>query len=341
MNKTAEANPKTAEAAFARQVLDAEAAAVQRIEIDESFHAAIDLILQRANDEADGSVVVGGLGKSGIIARKVSATLSSTGTPSHFLHPAEAMHGDLGRLRRSDVVLLLSYGGNTEEVVSLAAILRQDGVPVIAITSNGDNDLARLATITLRIGDVAEACPLNLAPTASSTAMLALGDALAMAVSRRRSFTAEDFAKRHPGGSLGRQLMPITSALRFRVGENLALITRELTLKDAYAQAASVSTNLRQAGALLVVDGDGKLAGIFTDGDLRKHLLADGPTVWDRPITDVMVATPKRLRDDALVRDAVRLIREKRIDEIPVVDAEDRPIGLIDVQDLVAMKVIS
>ncbi len=329
-----------AQQAFARQVLAAEADAVRQIDIGPAFHQAVDLILERTGSDKHGSLVVCGLGKSGIIGQKLSATFSSTGTPSHFLHVVEAMHGDLGRIRRGDVVLALSYSGNNEEVVTLATILRQDGVPVIAIVGLPECDLGRLAAVALPIGDIDEACPHNLAPTATTTAMLALGDALALCVSRRRNFGAEDFKRVHPGGGLGRQLLPCAEAMRFKAGVNLPLIQPTQTIRDAYAAVERVEkdTGLRRAGALLVTDDAGRLVGIFTDGDLRRHVFKGGNL--DTPIASAMTKNPRRLPFTAVVRDAVQLVRELRIDEVPVVDGDGRPLGLIDVQDLVALKLI-
>jgi arabinose-5-phosphate isomerase len=327
---------------FARQVLRAEADAIGRIEIDQAFDRAVDLIIESIS-EPGGSVIVSGVGKSGLIGQKISATFSSTGTHSHFLHPTEALHGDLGRVRRGDVVLALSYGGNTDEMVNLALILKQDQVPVVAIVGKPDCHLGRLASIVLGIGDIEEACPLNLAPTASTTATLALGDALALAVSRRREFGIEDFKKVHPGGGLGRQLTPIIEAMRFKAGQNLPTIEPGQTLAQAYAEADRVaeSTGLRKAGALVIVNPDQTLAGIFTDGDLRRLIFdRHAPNLLDQPISSVMTANPRRLTGNALVRDAVQMIREFRIDEVPVVDEENHVLGLIDVQDLMALKVI-
>lgn len=325
---------------YARSILDAEARAVAGVPIDASFHQAVDLILAATAPDKHGSVIVTGLGKSHFIGQKISATFASLGTPSHFLHPTEAMHGDLGRIRRSDVVLALSYSGTTAEVVSLVTILRQDNVPVIALTGKRESDLARLAMLTLSIGDITEACPLNLAPTASTTATLALGDALALTVSRRRDFGVEDFKRYHPGGDLGRQLMPVLEAMRFRAGQNLPLIHAESPVQDAFDTAEKAAAGARRAGALVIVDAQGKLAGIFTDGDLRRTFIHHGSAAWRQPIGQFMTRSPRRLTHSAIVRDAVQLIRELRIDEVPIVDAEDRPVGLIDVQDLVALKVI-
>jgi len=329
-----------AERDYARGVLDAEARAVAGVPIEDAFHKAVDLILHATTPERHGSVIVTGLGKSHFVGQKISATFASLGTPSHFLHPTEAMHGDLGRIRRNDVVLALSHSGTTEEVVTLATILRQDSVPVVAITGKRESDLARMATLTLYIGDITEACPHNLAPTASTTATLALGDALALAVSRRRDFDVEDFKRYHPGGGLGRQLMPVMEAMRFRVGQNLPLIRTDAPVQDAFDSAEKAAAGSRRAGALLIVDQAGKLVGIFTDGDLRRTFIGHGSGAWREPIGQFMTRSPRCLAQTALVRDAVQLVRELRIDEVPVVDGEGKPLGLIDVQDLVALKVI-
>jgi arabinose-5-phosphate isomerase len=326
--------------AFARQVLDAEAAAVQGVVIEPAFHDAVDLILARTGAAQPGALVVSGLGKSGLIGQKLTATFASTGTPSHFLHAAEALHGDLGRIRRHDVVLSVSFGGQTEELLALCAVLKQDGVPVIALVGRPASDLARLATVILSVGDVTEACPLNLAPTASTTAMLALGDALALCVMRRRNFEASDFHKFHPGGALGRQLMSVSQAMRFEAHRNLPLIALNATVEQAYAQAEPKAPHTRRAGALVVVDEHEKLAGIFTDGDLRRSFIKHGAAAWQLPIAQLMTRSPRSLKADELVRDAVHLVREYRIDEIPVVDQQGKAVGLIDVQDLVALKVI-
>ena len=346
MNKVKDRSVADAEAlsdqqAFADQVLRSEAEAVSRVRIGPGFHRAVELLLDTLG-KGSGSVVVSGLGKSGLIGQKLSATFASTGTPSHFLHPTDAMHGDLGRIRPWDVVVLLTYGGNTDEVVSLASILKQDGVPVIAIVGKPASEVARLAAITLSIGDVEEACPLNLAPSASTTAMLALGDALALCVMRRRNFSVEDFQRVHPGGGLGRQVMPVVEAMRFKVGKNLPLIPEHLTIEQAYAEAErnAEASGLRRPGAVLVIDENGRLAGIFTDGDLRTSLIKVGGAAYHERIERFMTRVPTTLPDTALVRDAVHLVREHRFDELPVVNGEGRPVGLIDVQDLMALKVI-
>ena len=325
---------------FAQSVLDAEADAIGRIELDGSFEKAVALVASLT-----GSLVVSGLGKSGLIGAKLSATFASTGTPSHVLHPVEALHGDIGKVRQGDAVLMLSNGGGTEEVLTLAMLLKQDGIPTLAIVGRPGSELGRLADVTLAIGDITEACPHNLAPSASTTAMLALGDALALTVMQQRNFTADDFHKAHPSGGLGKQLMPVTQAMRFKcIGEdaNMPLIALGTKIADAYKTAEQSASNsgLRRAGALLVVDPAGKLAGIVTDGDLRSALINQGPDVWTGSIDSVMTKNPTTLKNASLVRDAVKVVRERRFDEIPIVDGDGRPIGIIDVQDLAALKVI-
>jgi arabinose-5-phosphate isomerase len=330
--------PKTAdEASFLSDAMLAEADAIRRVaaraagEDAGRWADAVALL-----DGCTGHVMISGMGKSGLIGAKIAATMSSLGLPAHFMHPSEAVHGDLGRLRAGDVAILMSYSGGTEEIVNLAAILRTDGIRRVGISCNHQSHLARLCDVHLAIGDVVEACPLNLAPTASTTAMLAMGDALALAVSRRRNFAADDFHRRHPGGTLGAGLKSVTEVLRFRVGETLATVAEDCTVADALRSTGGG----RRAGALVVVDAAGRLSGIFTDGDLRRRVNELGAGLLSKRVAEVMTARPSALSSEALVRDAVQLVRERRLDEIPVVDADGRPLGLIDVQDLVSMKVI-
>jgi arabinose-5-phosphate isomerase len=340
------------ERAFAQQVLWAEARAVEAssTRLGPEFHLAVDLLERCA--ESGGTVLVTGLGKSGLIGAKISATMASLGIPSHAVHPSEAAHGDLGRFRPTDTVIALSYSGETDEVVNLAAVLKQDGIPIVAITrgrhegteakkhegEDGRSSLERLATVTLPICIDGEAGGFEFAaPTCSTTATLALGDALALAVARRRNFSDQDFAKRHPGGALGGLLKPVTEVLRFTVGKNLPLIADTLSVREALHRAAAAG---RRPGAILLTDAaSGKLTGIFTDGDLRRLILRDAAEL-DLAISKVMTRTPKSLPDSALVRDAVRMFRECRQDEIPVVDGEGRPVGILDVQDLIAMRLV-
>jgi arabinose-5-phosphate isomerase len=330
--------PKTAdEASFLSDAMLAEADAIRRVaaraagEDAGRWADAVALL-----DGCTGHVMISGMGKSGLIGAKIAATMSSLGLPAHFMHPSEAVHGDLGRLRAGDVAILMSYSGGTEEIVNLAAILRTDGIRRVGISCNHQSHLARLCDVHLAIGDVVEACPLNLAPTASTTAMLAMGDALALAVSRRRNFAADDFHRRHPGGALGAGLKSVTEVLRFRVGETLATVAEDCTVADALRSTGGG----RRAGALVVVDAAGRLSGIFTDGDLRRRVNELGAGLLSKRVAEVMTARPSALSSEALVRDAVQLVRERRLDEIPVVDGDGRPLGLIDVQDLVSMKVI-
>ncbi len=334
-----------AELAFAREVLREESAALARLAdaLGDDFTSAVDLIVRCA--DSGGTVLVTGLGKSGLVGAKTSATLASLGIPSHSVHPSEAAHGDLGRFRATDSVIAISFSGETDEVVNLAAILRQDGVPIISITGGGthageehdQSTLERLATVALRLGVIEEAGEGFVAPTTSTTATLALGDALALSAARRRNFTSEDFAKRHPGGSLGELLRPVTDILRFVAGKNLPLISQSTSVAEALREANAAG---RRPGAMLLVDEKtGSLTGIFTDGDLRRLVLRN-PGDLARPITDVMTKHPRTLPSSALVRDAVRVVREYRADEIPVVDDSGRPVGILDVQDLVAMRLI-
>lgn len=334
-------DPAAGEEAFARRLLQAEAAAVNRLAetLGPAFREAVGLIVRCA--DAGGSVLVTGLGKSGLIGQKIAATLSSVGIPSHFVHPAEAAHGDLGRFRATDVCVALSYSGETAEVVSLAAILRQDNLPVIAVTRGSDGGsaltLERLATVSLAIGACDDAA-ISPAPTCSTTATLALGDALALCAARRRNFTDDDFRKRHPGGALGGLLQTVGEVLRFRVGRNLAATPDDVSMREA--MRASDLPGVRRPGALLLVDrATGVLSGIFTDADIRRVVLRSHAEL-DRPARDLMTRAPQTIRDTALVRDAVNMVREHRRDEIPVVDDAGRPVGILDVQDLIAMRLI-
>ncbi|MFZ4573283.1 MAG: KpsF/GutQ family sugar-phosphate isomerase [Phycisphaerales bacterium] len=330
------------ELTFARQVLDAEAAAVSDLakRLDEPFIRAVDLIEACAG--SGGTVQVTGLGKSGHVGAKISATMASLGIPSHPIHPTEAAHGDLGRFRRNDLVIAISASGETDEVVDLCSILRQDGLPIISITcgraDGSPSSLERLATIRLTLGIASEAAaPDFVAPTSSTTATMALGDALALAAARRRQFTNEDFARRHPGGALGGLLRPITEMLRYVAGKNMPLIDDSLSVAAALKAAAEAG---RRPGAIVLVDESGRLSGIFTDGDLRRLVLRDAGELA-RPIAQVMTRAPRTLPSTAMVRDAVRMVREHRQDEIPVVDADGRPVGILDVQDLVAMRLVA
>jgi arabinose-5-phosphate isomerase len=317
---------------FARNVVAEEASAVARMAeaIDEGFETAVRIIL-----DCKGAVVTSGVGKAGHVARKVSATLASTGTPSHFLSPGDAVHGDLGSVRNGDVLLLFSASGESEEIVRLVGILRRLAHPMIAVTATRQSTLGGHTDATIAIGKIEEACPLGLAPTCSTTAMLAVGDALALSVMRERNFTSDDFALYHPAGQLGRKLMKVHEAMSFRAGENLPLAREQQTVGQVLQ---AVSTITRRPGAVVIVDDAGRLAGIFSDGDLRRLIVADGDKALSRRIGEVMTRNPKQVASDALAAEAMAIMRRYRIDELPVMDAQNRPVGLIDVQDLVILK---
>ena len=321
---------------LAREVLATEAKCVSALAdgVDERFAAAAVEVFG-----CGGTVILTGIGKAGIIARKISATLASTGTPSIFLHPVEAFHGDLGRVRRDDVVIALSHSGGTEEIIRLVDHLKARGARLIAITAVDTSPLAGFADIALCYGDVDEACPLGLAPSVSTSCMLALGDALAMTVMKMRQFSPEEFAAFHPGGDLGRKLLKVEEALSVRSTEQLPIAAETLSVRQALTAAEEIG---RRAGALLLVDKDGRLSGIFTDADLRRQFVADADgELRDRPIAEVMHRDPKRIQVGELASEALAILNRYRIDELPVVDEHGRPVGLLDVQDLVGLKALN
>ena len=328
---------------FVASILRGEAAAMEQLAqaitqpSGEALHwsKCIDMV-----ESCTGHVVVSGMGKSGLVGAKISATFSSVGIPSHVLHPADAVHGDLGAIRPDDVVLLLSHSGRTEEVVNLATILKADGVKRLAITASHDSILARQCDAHISLGPLEEVCPLSLAPTTSTTLTLACGDALALTVARRRCFSESDFHQRHPGGSLGDGLKPLREFLRFRVDHNLAVLPDTLTVGEALRQAwpDTESTAIRRAGAMILVDGNGVLSGIFTDGDLRRLILERSEPLL-LPIGKVMTTKPRHLRGHERLEEARKVMAEYRIDELPVVDDDGRPLGLIDIQDIMTPRV--
>ena len=280
-----------------------------------------------------GRVVVTGMGKSGHIAGKIAATLASTGTPAFFLHPAEAGHGDLGMITRTDVVLALSNSGETPEVVALLPALKRLGVPLIFMTGKSDSTLARTADVALDVGVAEEACPLNLAPTASTTATLAMGDALAVAVLEARGFTAQDFARSHPGGSLGRQLLLHVEDL-MRTGAALPRV-----LPDAPLSAGLLEMSAKGLGMTVVVDAGGRILGVFTDGDLRRVLEARAD-LHGTSMHAVMTANPKTIGPRALAAEAVHLMELHRITALPVADAAGTLVGALNVHDLFRARVM-
>ena len=318
---------------YARSVIRAEASAIASMTpiINVAFVQAAQMLY-----DCTGSCIVSGIGKAGIIGRKISATLASTGTPSHFLHPAEAVHGDLGRLRKEDIVLVLSYGGETDEIVRLINLVKQSQIPLISLTGEKDSTLAKYSDVVLSMGKLNEACPLGVAPSVSTTCMLALGDALALTVMKARNFSVEDFARFHPGGSLGAKLMTVEQSMMFRPGEKLPLAAGS----DTMGKILKNTSDVKRHGAIMIVDNQGKLAGIITDGDIRRLMTKEGPNGFDMKASDVMTKNCKRVRLDALAAEATAIFHKHRIDELPVVDADDKPVGLIDVQDIVTIKVV-
>ncbi len=311
---------------FARDVIRHEADALKALEarIDQSFERAVDLMRT-----CKGRIVVTGMGKPWIIGQKISATLASTGSASFALHAAEAFHGDLGRVVRDDVVLCLSNSGETVEIVQLLDAFKKIGAKVIGITGRKSSTLGRLADVVLWIGDLDEACPNNLAPSTTTTAMLAMGDALALTLVKLREFAPEDYAFFHPGGSLGRKLMKVEELMRR--GSRLALVDESKTVRDGLLQITAA-----RSGAAIVTDAQGKLIGIFTDGDFRRRTMTD-ETLLSRVISSVMTRSPTTIAATALVSEAERILTEKKIDELPVVDEAGRPVGLIDVQDILSV----
>lgn len=317
----------------ARQVLRMEAEAVlEQVErIDEHFKAAVEMIMA-----CPGRTVITGMGKSGIIGRKMAATLASTGTPSFYLHPAEGIHGDLGMVTEGDVVIALSNSGETGEVLHILPSLRRIGAKLIAMVGNPNSTLAKNSDIVLNVGVTREACPLGLAPTSSTTAALAYGDALALALLSKRKFTASQFAVFHPGGSLGRKLLLTVEDIMHSGTEN-PLVKADISVQDALF----VITD-KGLGAVSVVDDDDKMLGVLTDGDIRRGL-SKGVDFLKRPVTELMTASPKTITKEKLAAQALHIMesnRPKPITVLPVVDAENHVIGLLHMTDLVRQGVV-
>jgi len=310
----------------AAEVLRLEARTIEGLirHLGASFDEAVERILA-----CEGTVILTGMGKAGLVGAKISATMASTGTPSISLHPTEAMHGDLGRIRPDDVVCVLSNSGETAEISTLLPHIRRIGASIIAMTAAPGSSLGRFADCVLELGEVGEACPMGLAPTASTSAMMALGDALAMVVLSERDFDREDYARYHPKGSLGRRLMRVSEIMR--TGKALPLVKLGATVLDVVL--ANKKTEGRP-GAALVLDDDDKLRGIFTDGDLRRLLEKGEPARLEDPVEHYMGKDPVTITPELLVEDAERVLRQHKIDQLPVVDETGTVCGLIDVQDL-------
>ena len=313
---------------LARQIIEAEANTLLSLAelLSADFSRAVKLLLG-----AKGAVVVSGMGKAGHVGQKIAATLCSTGTRSYFLHPAEAIHGDLGRIHKEDIALVLSASGETEEIVRLIPSLQSLGAALIAVTCKPESTLGRAATITLDLGPIQEACPLGLAPSATTAAMMALGDALALVVSQARGFSAEDFARFHPGGSLGRKLAKVEEVMRPLADCRVAQESQ--TLRSALVNQSRPG---RRTGAIMVVNEAGVLTGIFTDSDLARLLESRREASIDQPISQVMTRNPKSVRAGTLLPAACEILAEKKISELPVVDAAGHPLGLVDITDIVA-----
>lgn len=308
----------------AKEVLNIEAAAIKdlRPRIGKNFERALNLIAK-----TKGRIVVSGMGKTGIIAQKFSATLASTGTPSLFLHTVEAIHGDLGRVTQDDAVIIISNSGSTDEMRQLLPLLKKIGCSIIALTGNPKSILARYSDVVLDVSVKKEACPLGLAPTASTTATLAMTDALAICLLELKGFKEKDFAFFHPGGALGRKLFLRVEDI-MRSGQANCVVNDKKRVSEVLLKITQA-----RAGSATVVDKKGRLVGIFTDGDLRRHLEIDAG-LPKRKIKEVMTKNPAVVYKEMLAAEAMRILQEKRIDEVPVVDKKKRPIGLLDVQDL-------
>ena len=310
--------------AQARKVLQTEAAAILALvdRLDERFEQAVRILL-----DCRGRVLVTGMGKSGIICRKIAATLSSTGTPAFFLHPADAPHGDFGVLQAEDVVVALSYSGETDELLRLLETIKRIGARMIALTGDASSTLAQAADVALDCRVSEEACPMNLVPTASTTAALALGDALAMTLLVAKGFQEEDFANLHPGGKLGKRLMRVE---RLMHDGDAPIVRLETPMADAMREMSA-----KTLGMTCVVDADGRLAGIITDGDLRRHMVnASERSILDRTAADVMTKNPVTVGRSTLAVEALRLLEQRKITSIVVIDADRRVEGVVHLHDL-------
>ena len=308
----------------AREVIETEIGQLERLKdcLDENFQRAVDLLLS-----CKGKVVLTGIGKSGIIAKKIAATLASTGTPAFFLHPAEALHGDLGMVSKGDAVIAISNSGQSQELLAMLPYFKRLGIPVIAITNNPQSVLAKRSDVVLKLCVEREACPLNLAPTCSTTNTLVLGDALAVVLMKLRGFTAKDFGLRHPAGSLGRKLKTVADLGHFNP-EELPVVHEDTLMRDVVLEISS-----KGFGATAVVNDEGKLVGIITDGDLRRFVQRGGDFNRERA-KDVMTKNPKTVTADRLAAEALKLMEDYKITVLIVVDEDYKPIGIIHIHDI-------
>lgn len=319
--------------ARARQVFEIEIAALEAVkaQLDDAFVRAVSLLSETLASR--GKIVVVGIGKSGNIGQKIAATLTSTGATAVLLHSVDALHGDLGIVNDGDVILALSYSGETEELLNLLPAFKRFSVKIVSFTAAPRSTLARHSDLVLNVKVPKEACPFNLAPTSSTTAMLALGDALAMTLLDARGFSKKQFAKHHPAGAIGRALLLKTGDI-MRTGERNPVAAQTTLVKDALF----IMTRAK-AGSLSVVNGRGKLAGVFTDGDLRRHM-ADDPQILQRTLREVMTPKPICIRDTAMASEALSIFNERNIDDLIVVNGRQEPVGMIDLQDLPKLKLL-
>ncbi len=319
--------------AKAREVFAIELAALKavRAQLDKSFDAAVETIITALKSR--GKIVIVGIGKSGNVGAKIAATLTSTGSTAVVLNSVDALHGDLGIVNDGDIIIALSYSGESDELLNLLPALKQFSVKIISLTGNLKSSLARHSDLALSVKVPKEACPFNLAPTSSTTATLVLGDALAMAVLQARGFKQKDFAKYHPSGAIGRAMLLKVGEI-MRSGERNAIANENLTVKEALL----VMTHAK-SGSLAVVNARGKLAGIFTDGDFRRHMAKD-EKLLSRPLKKIMTRKPICVRDTALAVEALKIFNERNIDDLIVVNAKNEPVGLIDSQDLPKLKIV-
>ncbi|KJJ85708.1 sugar isomerase [Candidatus Omnitrophus magneticus] len=309
---------------IAKNVLLNESRAISKLaeRINEDFNHIIELL-----SKTHGRIIVTGMGKPGFIAQKVSATLSSTGTPSLYLHPAEASHGDLGRVTSGDVIIAFSNSGETEEVIKLLPIIKKIGAKLIAITGNIKSSLARASDFIIDSSVDKEACPMGLAPTTSTTAMLAIGDALAVALLKKKNFQPKDFALFHPGGALGKRLLLKVEDI-MRSIDRVPVVFKDMKIKDALLEITK-----KRSGSASIIDKNGKLLGMFTDGDLRRHF-ERGKDLMNLKVDKIMTENPFTIGPTKLAAEAVEILKNKKIDELPVVDKNGKLLGLVDVQDI-------
>jgi arabinose-5-phosphate isomerase len=319
--------------ARARKVFDIELAAIKAVRgrLDQDFDRAVELVVETLNQR--GKIVIVGIGKSGNVGQKIAATLTSTGSTSVVLSSVDALHGDLGIVNDGDLVLALSYSGESEELIHLLPALKRFSVRIIALTGNAKSTVARRSDVVLNVKVPKEACPFNLAPTSSTTAMLVMGDALAMAVLQARGFREQDFARRHPAGAIGRSLLLQVCDIMRTEARN-AVAPQTITVKEALL----VMTRAK-SGSVSVVDARGRLAGVFTDGDLRRRMAADDD-ILSRPLRKVMTRRPVCVRDDALAVEALKVFNERNIDDLIVINSRREPVGMVDSQDLPKLKIV-